>query len=75
MPAQSGLDRGADLLIAEAYYWDKDIPHHLRHADLAAHRDRLTAKRIIITHMSADVLNHQHDVSFEPAYDGIVFNL
>ena len=29
---------GADLLIAEAYYWDKAVPHHLRHADLAARR-------------------------------------
>ena len=26
----------ADLLIAEAYYYDKAIPYHLRHADLAA---------------------------------------
>ncbi len=25
----------ADLLIAEAYYYDKAIPHHLRYADLA----------------------------------------
>ncbi|HUY48517.1 MAG TPA: MBL fold metallo-hydrolase [Streptosporangiaceae bacterium] len=33
----------ADLLIAEAYYRDKNIPHHLRLADLDAHRDRLGA--------------------------------
>ena len=26
---------GADLLIAEAYYRDKNVPYHLRHADLA----------------------------------------
>src|SRR5213079_1049186 len=36
---------GADLLIAEAYYWDKAVPHHLRHADLAAHRAELAARR------------------------------
>ena len=29
--------RYADLLIAEAYYWDKVVPHHLRHADLLDH--------------------------------------
>ena len=34
---------GADLLIAEAYYYDKAIPYHLRHADLAAHRASLTS--------------------------------
>jgi ribonuclease BN (tRNA processing enzyme) len=65
----------ADLLIAEAYCRDKNIPHHLRLADLDAHRDRLTARRIIITHMSADVLGHQDEVSFESAHDGLVINL
>lgn len=65
----------ADLLIAEAYYRDKDIPYHLRLADLDAHRDQLTARRIIVTHMSADVLGHQHQVSFESAHDGLVISL
>jgi ribonuclease BN (tRNA processing enzyme) len=65
----------ADLLIAEAYYRDKNIPYHLRLTDLDACRDRLTAKRIIVTHMSADVLDHQDEVSFEPAHDGLVINL
>jgi len=29
----------------------------------------------VITHMSADVLDHQDDVPFEPAYDGLVVRL
>ncbi|HMG62105.1 MAG TPA: MBL fold metallo-hydrolase [Streptosporangiaceae bacterium] len=66
---------GADLLVAEAYYRDKDVPYHLRHADLAAHRNQLTARRIIVTHMSADVLDHQEQLSFEPAHDGLVIDL
>jgi ribonuclease BN (tRNA processing enzyme) len=65
----------ADLLIAEAYYRDKNIPYHLRLADLDAYRDQLTAKRIIVTHMSADMLDHQDQVSFEPAHDGLVIKL
>jgi ribonuclease BN (tRNA processing enzyme) len=65
----------ADLLIAEAYYRDKNIPYHLRLADLVAHRDQLTARRIIVTHMSADVLDHQDEVSFELAHDGLVITL
>ena len=65
----------ADLLIAEAYYRDKNIPYHLRLADLDACRDRLTARRIIVTHMSADVLDHQDEVSFEAAHDGLVINV
>jgi ribonuclease BN (tRNA processing enzyme) len=63
---------GADLLIAEAYYRDKNIPYHLRHADLSAHRPQLGCKRLIVTHMSADMLEHPDDVSFETAYDGLV---
>jgi ribonuclease BN (tRNA processing enzyme) len=62
----------ADLLIAEAYCWDKKIPFHLCHADLAAHGDRLTARRVILTHMSGDMLGHQHELRFEPAHDGLV---
>ncbi len=66
---------GADLLIAEAYYRDKAIPYHLRHADLEAHRHLLTARRVVVTHMSADVLGHLDQVSFEHAYDGLVIDL
>ena len=66
---------GADLLIAEAYYRHKNIPYHLRHADLDAHRDRLAARRIILTHMSADVLNHPDEVSFEIAHDELVITV
>ncbi len=63
----------ADLLIAEAYYRDKDIPYHLRLADLKAHRDRLTARRVILTHLSADMLGHP--AAFEVAHDGLVVSL
>ncbi|HEY3686947.1 MAG TPA: MBL fold metallo-hydrolase [Streptosporangiaceae bacterium] len=63
---------GADLLIAEAYYRHKPIPYHLRVADLAAHRADLAARRTIVTHMSADVLDHPADLPYESAYDGMV---
>ena len=65
----------ADLLIAEGYYRDKNIPYHLRLADLDAHRDRLTAQRVIITHMSADVLGDDHAKSFDQARDGLIIDL
>jgi ribonuclease BN (tRNA processing enzyme) len=65
----------ADLLIAEAYYRDKDISYHLRLADLNAHRGRLTSRRVIITHMSADVLADDQATSFEQARDGLIIGL
>jgi ribonuclease BN (tRNA processing enzyme) len=64
-----------DLLIAEAYYRDKDIPYHLRLADLDAHKGQLTSRRVIITHMSADVLTDDQAASFERARDGLVVGL
>ena len=66
---------GADLLIAEAYFRDKNVPHHLRHADLAAHADRLACRRIVLTHMSADMLEHPDQVRFETASDGLVLQI
>jgi ribonuclease BN (tRNA processing enzyme) len=65
--------RGADLLIAEAYYYDKAVPYHLRHADLVAHRADLDSRRIVLTHMSEDMLSRvaAGQVSFETAHDGL----
>ena len=65
----------ADLLITEAYYRDKNIPYHLRLADLHAHLDQLTARRIILTHMSADMLAAPQEPSFEQARDGLTITL
>jgi ribonuclease BN (tRNA processing enzyme) len=66
---------GADLLIAEAYYRDKAIPYHLRHADLVAHQARLASRRIVLTHMSADMLAHPEKVGFDTAHDGYVVRI
>jgi ribonuclease BN (tRNA processing enzyme) len=67
--------RDADLLIAEAYFRDKPVPHHLRVADLTEHRGQLTSGRIVVTHMSADVLDHQERIGFQTAHDGLVIAL
>jgi ribonuclease BN (tRNA processing enzyme) len=66
---------GADLLIAEAYYPAKNVPYHLRHADLVAHRDQLASRRIVLTHMSADMLEHLDEAQFETAADGLVLRI
>lgn len=65
----------ADLLIAEAYYRDKNVPYHLRLADLEAHRNQITARRVVLTHMSADMLSGQAGHPFERAYDGLALSV
>jgi ribonuclease BN (tRNA processing enzyme) len=74
-PAIAAAAAGADLLIAEAYYWDKAVPHHLRHADLTAHADEITARRTVLTHMSADMLRHSEHACHEMAHDGLVLRV
>jgi ribonuclease BN (tRNA processing enzyme) len=74
-PAIAAAAAGADLLIAEAYYWDKAMPHHLRHADLADHRAELTARRTVLTHMSADMLGHRDQACHQTAHDGLVLRV
>ena len=73
--AIAGAAAGADLLIAEAYYWDKAVPHHLRHADLAAHRTELAARHTVLTHMSADMLGHRDQACHQTAHDGLVLRV
>ncbi len=66
---------GADLLIAEAYYRDKDVPHHLRLADLDAHRAALTSERIVLTHMSEDMLAADVQPGYQCARDGMTLRI
>jgi ribonuclease BN (tRNA processing enzyme) len=65
----------ADLLIAEAYYRDKVVPYHLRHADLVEHEHEVAARRVVLTHMSADMLDPQYQPRYETAYDGLVVHV
>ena len=74
-PAIADAANDAHLLIAEAYYWEKKVPHHLSHADLADHERDLAARRIMLTHMSADMIAHASQARHESAHDGLVVTL
>jgi ribonuclease BN (tRNA processing enzyme) len=78
LPAQRFRGRdGADLLIAEAYYDDKAVPYHLRYADLVAHRADLNSGRIVLTHMSSDMLARAAEgrLVFETARDRLTIQV
>ncbi len=64
--------RGADLLIAECYFHDKPVKWHLNYPDIEAHARRAGARRVILTHMSREMLAHADAVPEECAYDGLV---
>jgi ribonuclease BN (tRNA processing enzyme) len=63
---------GADLLIAESYYYNKPIKWHLNYPDIAARRQTLGARRVILTHMSREMLAQADKVPEECASDGLV---
>ena len=67
--------RGADLFVCEAYYFDKKMKYHLDYATLASHRAALDCKRMIVTHMSADMLARLPELGIEAAHDGMVVEL
>lgn len=66
---------GAHLLICECYYYDKPIKMHMTYATLMAHRARIRAKSIVLTHMSSDMLAHVAEIPELSAHDGMVVEL
>lgn len=62
----------ADLFIAEAYFRDKTVVTHLSLNTIEAHLDELRPKRLVLTHMSNDMLHHPDRARFETAEDGLV---
>ena len=62
---------GADLLIAECYFHDKPVPWHLNYPAIAAVR-AAGARRLILTHLSQEMLAHASSIPDECAHDGLV---
>ena len=72
------LAADADLFICEAYFFEKRVPYHLDYRALTARRSELRCKRIVLTHMSEDMLAHRARVAAEGAElaeDGMVIEL
>ena len=65
------LARDADLFISECYFHSKPVPFHMNYKDIEEHRNELTPKRMILTHMGPEMLERQDDVPEECAYDGL----
>ena len=66
------IGHDADLLIAECYYYDKPVKWHLNYPALVEHKGDFRAKRIVLTHMSAEMLTHAGHIPEECAHDGLV---
>lgn len=62
--------RGADLFICEAYCFEKKIKYHLDYRTLMDRRVQLGCRRLILTHMSNDMLQRLQSLDADWAEDG-----
>ena len=69
------LARGADLFIAEAYTYDKPVKNHLSLTALEARLADIRPKRLILTHMSDDMLGRLDALAYTAANDGMIVEL
>jgi ribonuclease BN (tRNA processing enzyme) len=69
------LAREADLFIAEAYYHDKIVKNHLSLTTLEARLPEIKPKRLVLTHMSDDMLGRLDALQHIAAHDGMIVEL
>jgi ribonuclease BN (tRNA processing enzyme) len=69
------IGRDADLFICEAYTRDKPIKTHMALSALERHLDQIRPKRLVLTHMSDDMLARRSEVPYETAEDGMIVEL
>jgi ribonuclease BN (tRNA processing enzyme) len=69
------IGRNADLFICEAYTRSKPVRTHTNLATLESHLGEIKPKRLILTHMSTDMLAHLDEVAHEKASDGLTVTI
>lgn len=61
----------ADLLISESYFYEKPIKFHLNYRTVMEYLPLLKPKRLLLTHMSQDMLDRLAEIDTEAAHDGL----
>lgn len=74
-PALAQVSRDADLLVCEAYTFSRKVRYHLDYQTLREHLPELAARRIVLTHMSPDMLARLPEAAVEAAHDGLAIEL
>jgi ribonuclease BN (tRNA processing enzyme) len=69
------VGREADVFICEAYFYEKRVRMHLDLKTLEKYLPQIQPKRLILTHMSDDMLQRIQTIDYETAEDGKVINL
>ena len=69
------LGRDADLFVSEAYVYDRPVQMHLAYRQLIEKLALIRPKRLIITHMSDDMLSRGDAITHEKAQDGLIVEI
>jgi ribonuclease BN (tRNA processing enzyme) len=69
------IGRDADLFVSEAYSYEMPVPMHLAYRQLVEKLALIRPKRLIITHMSDDMLIRGDAVAYETAHDGMIVEI
>jgi ribonuclease BN (tRNA processing enzyme) len=69
------LARGVDLFICECNFYDTRGPGHLNFETLRTKREQFDCGRLILTHLSDEMLRRVDGLGFETAYDGLAVDL
>jgi ribonuclease BN (tRNA processing enzyme) len=67
--------RAADLFVCECYTYERAVNTHMSLATLAGHLDEIGARRVVLTHMSAEMLGHRAEVPYPVAEDGLIVEI
>ncbi len=66
---------GVDLFLCECSFYREQPGMHVNYQALAAHLDRLTCKRLLLTHLGPEMLAHRNDLAVAVAEDGMVLEV
>ena len=67
--------RGTDLFVCECSLYDTRLDIHLSYPEIAARLPDLGCKRIVLSHLGREPLEHLCDITIECARDGLVIDL
>ena len=63
--------KGVDLFVCEGYFDDKPVRFHLNWQTVKRHLPEIGARRVVITHMSPEMLSRVGSLGIEAAEDGL----
>jgi ribonuclease BN (tRNA processing enzyme) len=67
--------QNADLFICECNYFETRLETHMDYMRISENLSRFGAKRIVLTHLGQEMLQHQQEIELELAHDGLVVTL